>query len=186
MARPGRRIALLVALVCWPGLAACSDAVGSERSALPTAAKTEAVRGELVSLFAGGHEGQDSTATAECFADDLLDRVTAQQLRAGGVLDADYGANREITLLDQPVAEAWTDAQLACTDFVAESTKAQVALTKGTIDTASYAACLDDRLDADTIRAASVATLMAEWSHPAVKKLSVSQSVCSKASVPGT
>ncbi len=185
MTRSGRRIALLVALLCWPGLAACSGAAMSEETAAPNDSNTNAVRGELISLFSGEHPGQDGSAAGECFADDLLERVTPQQLRAGGVLDTEYGVNREVTALERTVAEAWTDAQLACTDFVAESTKAQVALTSGKIDEASYAACLNKRLDDDTIRSATVARLMAEWSHPTVKKLVVAQSTCSRASLPG-
>ena len=135
-------------------------------------------------LFAGDHPGEDSTEAAECFADELLDRVSPAELREGGVLDKELDANREVTALDRPVAEAWTDAQLACTDFVDESTKAQLALAKGKLDTSTYAACLEGRLDDETIRTATTAALMAQWSDPAVEDLSVARSVCSKTSLP--
>jgi hypothetical protein len=71
----------------------------------------------------------------------------------------------------------------ACTDFVAESTKAQVDLTSGKLDTSKYVACLDRRLDQDIIRNATIAALMADWSDEALEDLSVAQSVCSKTSL---
>ncbi len=57
-------------------------------------------------------------------------------------------------------------------------------LTKGELDTSRYATCLDKRLDAETIRAATIAALMATWSDPALEDLSVAQSVCSQTSLP--
>lgn len=135
-----------------------------------------------MSLFA--HDR--STESAECFADGLLDKVSAGELRTGGVLDKELEVNREVTALDRTTAEAWTDAQLACTDFLAESTRAQVRLTKGKLDTSAYAACLDERLDDETIRDATVASLMAAWSESALEDLSVAQSVCSQTSLKHT
>ncbi|HXH80605.1 hypothetical protein [Nocardioides sp.] len=185
MTRSGRRVprgrAFLVALACWPALVGCSEASSSKEDA--AGPDVDAVRAELVALFAGDHPGKDSTEAAECFADELLDDVTPAQLRAGGVLDEEFDVNREVTALDRTVAEAWTDAQLACTDFVAESTKAQDDLTNGKLDTTKYAACLDVRLDQETIRTATIAALMADWSDEALKDLSVAQSVCSKTSL---
>ncbi len=185
MTRSGRRVsrgrALLVALACWPVLVGCSgESSPKDEAAGPDA---DAVRAELVALFAGDHPGKDSTEAGECFADELLDEVTPAQLREGGVLDAEFDVNREVTALDRTVAEAWTDAQLACTDFVAESTKAQDDLTNGKLDASKYAACLDGRLDEETIRTATIAALMADWSDAALEDLSVAQSVCSKTSL---
>ncbi|CAA9372844.1 MAG: hypothetical protein AVDCRST_MAG60-225 [uncultured Nocardioides sp.] len=167
-------------LVCWPSLVACGAGSSARDEAGP---ETDAVRAELVTLFAGDHPGEDSTEAGECFADELLDDVSPEQLRDGGVLDEQLDVNREVTALDRPVAESWTDAQLACTDFIAESTKAQVDLTKGKLDTSKYTACLEGRLDAETVRTATVAALMADWSDPAVEDLSVAQSVCSRTSL---
>ncbi|MCW2834465.1 MAG: hypothetical protein JWN68_2418 [Nocardioides sp.] len=185
MTRSGRRVAraraFLVALACWPALVGCSDAASSREDA--SGPDVDPVRAELVALFAGDHPGDDSTEAGECFADGLLDKVTPDQLREGGVLDKEFDVNREVTALDRTVAEAWTYAQLACTDFVAESTKAQVDLTSGKLDTSKYVACLDRRLDQDIIRNATIAALMADWSDEALEDLSVAQSVCSKTSL---
>ena len=181
MQRPGLLLATLL-VAAGSGLFACSDAgkdpQGSRDSHDP------AVRRQLVALFAGDHPGSDSTRVGECFADHLLDEVTTEQLESGGVLDRAGRANKEITNLDRPVAEAWTDAQIACTDFVEESTKAQVSISKGTIDQTAYAACLTDRLDEETIRAATIAALMADWDDKALADLSVAQSMCSQVALP--
>ena len=126
----------------------------------------------------------DDVAAAECFADDLLGRVTPDELREGGVLDSSYRPRDEAATLDRTLAVAWTEAQMTCTDFVEESTEAQEALTKGRLDAEAYAACLDGRLDDDTIREASVSTLMARFDDPAVGEMSVAQSECSVLSVP--
>lgn len=184
MARAGRRASrgalVLMTLACWPALVACGgDASSADAS---QQADTGAVRGELVSLFAHDH----STQSAECFADALLDQVSLTQLRTGGVLDEQLEVNLEVTALDQTAAEAWTDAQLACTDFIAESTKAQVTLTHGKLNSSAFAACLDERLDPETIRAATIAALMAAYSGSALEDLSVAQSVCSQTSLPRT
>ncbi len=63
-----------MAVACWPGLVACSGAASSADD--PAGPDTQAVRAELVALFAGDHPGQDSTEAGECFADELLDQVS--------------------------------------------------------------------------------------------------------------
>ena len=103
------------------------------------------VREALVDLYAGGRAAGDDPRDAECFADDLLERVTPEELRDGGVLDETFAPRTESHHLDRPVAEAWTEAQMTCTDFVAQSTEAQEVLTKGRLDAKAYAACLDGR-----------------------------------------
>lgn len=182
--RPGPRSALVTALLCWPGLVACSGDDDPGQAQPRDDAATEQVRSELVAFFAGDHSGEDSTEVGECFADDLLDHVSPEELRTGGALTADNEVNLEGTRLSETVATAWTDAQFACTDFVEESTKAQVALSKGKLDTDVYAACLADRLDETTIREATVAALMADWAEPAVEEMTVAQSVCAKTALP--
>jgi hypothetical protein len=181
--RPGRTAALLLLVaITMPGLAACAG----EAEAETVPATRAEVRSTLVGLYAGG-ESADSGAddeTAECFADALLERVTPAELRDGGVLDASYEPRDLVGELDRTVAEAWTAAQMSCTDFVEESTRAQEALTKGRLDADAYATCLEGRLDDATIRDASVSTLMARWDDPAVGEMSVAQSECSVLSVP--
>lgn len=181
--RPGRLAALaLITAATLPGLAGCGSE--TEAEAVTLSASPETVRSSLVELYAGDRASDDATSAAECFADDLLDRVTPEDLRDGGVLDDAYAPRTRATALDRPVAEAWTEAQMSCTDFVEQSTEAQEALTKGRLDADAYAACLDGRLDEETIRAASVSTLMARLDDPAVGEMSVAQSECSVLSVP--
>ena len=62
----------------------------------------------------------------------------------------------------------WPTPSSACTDFIEDSTAAQVYVTKGGLDREAYAACLADELDAATIRASVVASLMGEWDDPAL------------------
>ena len=177
--RPGRLSAIvLIAATTLPGLAACAGEAEAEVVSAP------AVREALVDLYAGGRAAGDDPRDAECFADDLLERVTPEELRDGGVLDETFAPRAEKTALDRPVAEAWTEAQMACSDFVEQSTQAQEVLTKGRLDAKAYETCLDGRLDERTIREATTATLTARLDDPAVGKLSVAQSECSVLSVP--
>lgn len=183
--RPGRLAALILLALATPGLAGCATGAEAETAA---GSQTE-VRSALVTLYAGGHSAGgrpagDETAAAECFADDLLGRVTPEDLRDGGVLDDSFAPRAEATALDRPVAEAWTAAQLACTDFVEQSVQAQEVLTKGRLDADAYAACLEGRLDETTIRDASVSTLMADLDDPVVAEMGRAQSECSVLSVP--
>ena len=184
--RPGRLAAfVLLASIAVPGLTACAGEAEAETVPAGAGAKPE-VRSALVDLYAGAADagGQRAAADAECFADGLLERVTPAQLRDGGVLDASYEPRAEVATLDRTVAEAWTAAQMSCTDFVEESTQAQEALTKGRLDADAYATCLEGRLDEATIHDASVSTLMARWDDPTVGEMSVAQSECSVLSVP--
>ena len=184
---PGRLAALtLIVATSLSGLAGCAGDAEAETvtpSATSPASPAE-VRSALVDLYSGDHASGEDTTAAECFADDLLERVTPEGLRDGGVLDSSFAPRAEATALDRPVAEAWAAAQMACTDFVEQSTEAQEALTKGRLDDDAYAACLDGRLDEATIRDASISTLMARLDDPAVAEMSVAQSECSVLSVP--
>jgi hypothetical protein len=180
--RAGRLAApTLIAATVLLGLSACGDEAGAEAS---TSASPAEVRSTLIELYAGGRAAGEDPAAAECFADDLLGRVTPEDLRDGGVLDDSFAPRAEATALDRPVAEAWTAAQLACSDFVEQSVQAQEVLTKGRLDADAYAACLEVRLDEATIRDASVSTLMADLDDPVVAEMGRAQSECSVLSVP--
>lgn len=181
--RPGRLALMLIAAASLPGLAGCAGEAEAE-TVSSSAASPATVRSALVDLYAGGRAAGNDPTAAECFADDLLERVTPEQLRDGGVLDDAFAPRAEATTLDRPVAEAWTAAQMTCTDFVAQSTEAQEVLTKGRLDADAYAACLDGRLDEATIREASISTLMARLDDPAVGEMSLAQSECSVLSIP--
>lgn len=182
--RPGRLAALvLLTAASLPGLSACAGDAEADTVSTPAASPVK-VRAALADLYAGTQASAAEARAAECFADELLDRVTPEELRDGGALDDSYRPVGKVATLERPVAEAWTEAQMTCTDFVAESTQAQEKLTKGRLDADAYAVCLDGRLDEATIREASVSTLMARFDDPAVGEMSVAQSECSVLSVP--
>lgn len=140
------------------------------------------IRSGLASLFAGDHPGSRETTEGDCFADRLTQAVSPEQLRSAGVLDASYEVVSEPPPLPPDVAAEWADAQLACSDFVDASTRAQVKVTKGDLDGASYASCLGSKLTQDQIRAAVVASLMGDFDAPAVSELSEAQAVCARRS----
>ncbi len=179
----GRLAALaLIGAASVPGLLGCSTGAEADAATDPAASSAQ-VRSALIDLYAGTKASADEVSDAECFAGELLGRVTPAELRDGGVLDADYRPVGKAAILDRTAAVAWTEAQMTCTDFVAESTQAQEALTQD-LDAEAYAACLDGRLDEGTIRDASVSTLMARFDDPAVRAMSVAQSECAALSVP--
>ena len=174
--RPGRLAALaLVVATSLPALLGCTAEAEADTTTDPTASPAK-VRPALVELYAGDHASGDDTAAAECFADALLEQVAPEDLRDGGVLDGRFAPRAEPAPLDEPVAVAWTEAQMACTDFVAESTQAQEDLTQGELDAGAYAACLDARLPDATIREATISTLLAHFKDPAVVEMSRAQS----------
>jgi hypothetical protein len=137
-----------------------------------------ALRDGLVGLWVGDDAGPEDTATGECFADALLAASTPEDLRAAGILDDTGAVVAELPVLDERGAGLWVDAQLACTDFVAESTRAQVAATKGKVDRTAYATCLRAALSEEQQRAAAIASLQGDLSGDAVAALSQAQFTC--------
>lgn len=140
------------------------------------------IRSGLASLFAGDHPGTRETTEGDCFADRLTEAVSPQQLRSAGVLDPSYDVVAEPPPLPDDVAGEWADAQLACSDFVEASTRAQVKVTKGDLDGAAYANCLRARVSNAQIRAAVVSSLMGDFDDPAVADLSEAQATCARRS----
>lgn len=137
-------------------------------------------RAELARLFAGDHPGPRDQADGECFARELTAVISIDALRAAGLLDESYGVVEDRPPLRQDVAEAWADAQFACTDFVAESTRAQQAATRNRVDGEAYAACLREALDEDELRAAVVDSLVGDWQGAALLALGRAQSECAE------
>lgn len=135
----------------------------------------------LAAMYAGDNAEPDDVAEGECFADELLAGTMPEALREGGLLDSSYAVVTEIPTLEEDLAGTVADAQLACTDFIADSTAAQVSITKGKLDAEAYAACLRDELDDAAIRASVVASLMGEWDDPALVRLSEAQAGCAEA-----
>jgi hypothetical protein len=143
-----------------------------------------AIRSGLASLFAGDHPGSRENTEGQCFAEELTAAVSPEQLQAAGVLDASYDVVTEPPPLPEDVAGDWADAQLACSDFVEASTRAQVKVTKGNLDDGAYAACLRQELSDDEIRAAVAASLSGDFGAPQVSTLSAAQSRCAKLAKP--
>jgi hypothetical protein len=140
------------------------------------------IRSGLASLFAGDHPGTRETTEGDCFADRLTRAVSLRELRSAGVLDASYDVVSEPPPLPSDVAAEWAEAQLACSDFVEASTRAQVKVTKGDLDGASYAACLRARMTPTQIRAAVASSLMGDFDDAAVTALSEAQAACARRS----
>jgi hypothetical protein len=147
---------------------------------LPDELPPEQVKDGLAALFAGDHAGDDEAEDGRCFADELTERVSLERLREADVLDDRLRVVADVPPLPQDVAEDWVDAQLACVDFVAASTRAQERATKGALDEDAYADCLTEALSGDRIRAALVATLMGSFDDPAVNDLGAAQDTCAR------
>lgn len=168
-----RPVLVLIALVALGVSAACSS--GGEP---PDDYDAAVVRDGLAALFAGDHpEAQDAEAGA-CFAEAFTEGTTPEELRAAGLLDERYDVVAVLPTLAPEVAEAWADAQFACTDFVEESTRAQIKVTKGRLDPDAYAACLRGLMSDADLRAAVVETLTGQWDGEHVSRLGAAQSDC--------
>ncbi len=178
-----RGIQVLVAALLALALAGCDggDEPGAgESTAAPSAAT---VRPALVRLWAGTDVGADTEA-GECFADALLAQLDPADLVAAGVLDVDGAARPDRPRLDPTTAKAWTEAQFQCTDFVAESTRALTAQTKGRLDGKAYARCLRGALTEQELRDAVEQSLQGTFDDPAVTKLSRAQRTCVNGALP--
>lgn len=163
---------LLVVLV-----AGCSSPAEQPSPVEPTVDEGGLVDG-LATMYAGDNPDPDDVTEGDCFAGALLAATSPQELRTGGLLDDSYRVVTEIPALEEGLAGTVADAQLGCTDFVEDSTAAQVSITKGDLDAEAYADCLAGALDDDQIRASVVASLMGEWEDPALVRLSEAQVTC--------
>jgi hypothetical protein len=176
-----RTCALLLAALAL--LAAGCSGPDVDPSGSPTdgaSPDAEAIRSGLAALFAGDHPSARDTRDGACFADALMERTTPRDLRDAGVLDASYVVAAEQPALPQELAEAWASAQFECTDFVAESARAQVSISHGRVDGEAYAACLRGALTGGQVRAAVVETLTGTFDGVAVDRFNGAQSVCSR------
>lgn len=172
---------LLLCLLAGPLLAltACTT---SEDPPVPAAATVDdaALAEGLAAVYAGDNPDAEDEREGECFASALLGSTTPEELRAGGLLDASYAVVDSIPPLEEELAGPVADAQLACTDFVADATAAQVSISKGKLDARAYEACLNRELDDAAIRAGVVASLQGEWEDPALLRLSEGQASCAE------
>jgi hypothetical protein len=142
------------------------------------------IRAELAAMFAGDHPGTRETTEGKCFAEKLTHAVSLQELRSAGVLDTSYDVVTEPPPLPAGVAGDWADAQLACSDFVEASTRAQVKVTHGDLDGEAYAACLRAKMTETRLRTAVAASLMGHFDDPAVADLTEAQTACARRAKP--
>ena len=174
---------MLAAVAIALALTGCSGDSDDDPGAEPTAPTAAEVRPALVALWAGSDADGD-TATGECFADALLARLDPAELVEAGVLDVEGAAAPDQPRLDPETAAAWVDAQFECSDFVAESTRALTAQTKGKLDGRGYARCLRSALSEQELRDAVEQSLQGRFDDPAVTRLSRAQRTCVTASLP--
>ncbi len=150
---------------------------GSPGGSVPPADEA-AVSAALAAMYAGDDPDAEDRREGECFAEELLAAATPAELREGGLLDASYAVVRETPTLTEPVAGRVADAQLACTDFVADATAAQDAVAKGGLDRRAYATCLREALDEPLIREILMASLQGHWDDPVLERLTTAQTGC--------
>lgn len=165
------RPALVV--IALAGLVGCSS-----EGEPPSDYDAAVVRDGLGALFAGDHADQRADEAGRCFAQELTATTTPEELRSAGVLDEGFDVVAELPTLPPEVAEEWAAAQFACTDFVEESTRAQLTVTKGRLDADAYAACLHAEMSDDDLRAAVVEGLVGDWEGVHLARLGVAQSDC--------
>ena len=169
---------LVVVLATLAAVAGCS---GDDS---PDEAVPEQVSEGLAALFAGDHAADEDAPAATCFADELAARVTLAQLREAGVVGDDDRVVADVPPLPADLAHDWAAAQLACTDFVEESTDAQVRISKGRLDADAYAACLREALPEEALRAAVAASLAGRWDSAELADLADAQGSCRRAATP--
>ncbi len=158
-------------------LGGCSSATDDPPPASSGAAPGPLTEG-LAAMYAGDNPDPEDQREGDCFAERLLADTTTTELQEGGLVDDSQAVVTEISTLDGGLAGKVADAQLARTDFVADSTAAQVSVTKGRLDEQACAVCLTDRLDDAAIRASVVASLEGAWDDPALVRLSEAQRGC--------
>lgn len=155
----------------------CSSPDAEPPRPAPTADEGAVAEG-LARLYAGDNPDAEDLREGECFAEELLGSTMPAALQEGGLLDASYAVVEEIPALEEDLAGPVADAQLTCTDFVADSTAAQSSISRGRLDPSAYEACLRRELDDEAIRAGVVASLQGEWEDPALVRVGEAQAGC--------
>lgn len=181
--RPARAVGVGLVLAGLLVVAGCTGEDAAPPAADPV---PQTVRADLAELWAGDAPSRQDAAAGRCFADALAERMTLADLRDAGLVDGSDAVVADLPVLDETAARDWVTAQLTCVDFVEESTRAQVAATKGALDQPAYAACLGEALDDAAVSAALVATLSGGFDSPAVERLSRAQVDCVASAAPPT
>lgn len=138
----------------------------------------------LAELYAGSDPAPEVREEGACFAEALLGRRSLEQLVEVGVIGDDGVVLDVPPVLDRPSAEAWVDAQDACTDFAAVSARAALAQTDGRLDQAAYRACLEGAIDTAETRQALVDALTGRYGSPATTRLDEAQAGCRAEALP--
>lgn len=149
----------------------------SGTSSITSSALTEG----LAELYAGNSPTPLDLEEGRCFADALQERLDDDALLDAGIVTDGAGQARVVEALpvfDEPTAQAWVDAQLACVDYVEVSTRALLTQTRGDLDAERYAECLRSALTDDEVRAALVQTLTGGFDSPEVAALATAQADC--------
>ena len=173
---------LLCCLLALTGLSACSEpAEPSEPTPADPSSYDEAALAEgLAAMYAGDHPAAEDRREGACFAEELLGSTMPAALESGGLLGEDGRVVTEVPVLDAELAGPVADAQLACTDFVADATAAQVSISKGDLDRAAYTRCLRRALPPEDVRAGVVASLQGLWDDPALTAITDAQAACAQ------
>lgn len=160
---------------------ASSSCTGSEPAPSPPSSYDEtAVAEGLAAMYAGDHPDAEDRREGACFAEELIGSTAPGALQSGGLLDADGRVAAEVPVLDADLAGPVADAQLACSDFVADATAAQVSISKGELDRAAYSRCLRRSLPPEDVRAGVVASLQGLWDDPALSAITDAQAACAQ------
>ncbi len=139
------------------------------------------LRAGLATLYAGNSPTPQDLEEGRCFAAALQERLDPDAMLAAGIVAEEAGRVQVVEALpvfDEPTAQAWVDAQLACVDYVEVSTRALLTQTRGSLDAGQYAECLRATLTDDEVRAALVQTLTGGFDSPEVAALATAQSDC--------
>lgn len=169
---------LLSCLLVLLGSTACTGSPGSAGPPAVPSYDEDTVAQGLAAMFAGDHPDAEDRREGACFAEQLLGSTGPETLREGGLLDADGRVGVEVPVLDAALAGPVADAQLACTDFIADATAAQVSISSGDLDRAAYERCLRAALPPAEVRAGVVASLQGLWDDPALTAVTDAQSAC--------
>jgi hypothetical protein len=172
-----RRVLCCLVVLLGPALVACSD---DPAPTPPASYDEDAVAEGLAAMYAGDHPDAADRREGACFAEELLGSTMPAALQEGGLLDEQGRVATEVPVLDAALAGQVADAQLACTDFVADATAAQVSISKGDLDRAAYERCLRDALPPEDVRAGVVASLQGLWDDPALTAITDAQGKCAE------
>ena len=108
---------------------------------------------------------------APCVGRAVSRSFSAEQLRAAGILDAEYVAARRLPVLQAGVARGWVKAWFGCVDVIAVTARAQAKDTPG-LDVPGFERCVRTRITRRQLRAAAMDGLTGRENSRAVAGVS--------------